>query len=71
MDLEFDPLFWMCWGEFLLINKNVSTPAFNTSRIHPNSKKRDRNISTSKGVTFLYIGTYMSLDICILRKIIT
>ena len=28
----------------------------NTSRIHPNSKKSDRNLSPSKVVTFLYVG---------------
>ena len=64
MDIDFDPLF-QCWMHvnFNYINKNVYTPILNTSRIHPNSKKRDRNLSPSKVVTFLYVGTwYMSLE---------
>ena len=35
---------------------------FNTSRIHPNSKKRDRDMSPSKDVTFLYVDTCLWID---------
>ena len=31
------------------------------SRIHPNTEIRDQNLSPSNVVTFLYVGTYMSL----------
>ena len=63
MDLDFDPLF-QCWGEFYLYTK-MYTLQLNTSRIHPNSEKRDQNPSLSKVVTFLYVGTYMSLSVYI------
>ena len=32
----------------------------NTSRIHPNSKQRELNLTPSKVVTFLYVGIYAS-----------
>ena len=35
------------------------TLQLNTSRIHPNSKKRDQNISPSNVAAFLYKSTYL------------
>ena len=40
-------------GWILFINKNVNTPAEHFKNIHPNSKKRDRNLSPSKFITKL------------------
>ena len=40
----------------------MCTLQLNTSRIHPISIKRDRNLSPSKVVAFLYIGTCLCLE---------
>ena len=55
MDFDFDP-FLYCWGEFLKCSAGVYTFLF-ISKIHPNTEIRDRNLSASKFVTFLYLGT--------------
>ena len=56
MDLDFDIFFLYCWGEFLKCSAGVHTFLF-ISKIHLNTEKRHRNLSPSKVVTFLYVGT--------------
>ena len=51
---------------FAYKQKSIPTLQLNTSRIHPNSKKRDRNLSPSKIVTFLYVDTrHWSSDVVV------
>ena len=57
MDLDFETLI-LCWGEFHLKAK-MNTLQLNTSKIHPNCKKWDQDLSPSKVVTFLYEFTYL------------
>ena len=45
------------------------TLQLNTSRIHPNSKKRDRNLSPSKVVTFIY--WYAGVSSVLKRTVLT
>ena len=61
MDYDFD-IFFYCWGEFLKCSTRVYTFLF-ISKFHPNTEIIDRNLSPSKGVTFLYVGSYVSLII--------
>ena len=49
------------WGEFLKCSAGVFTFRF-ISKIHPNTKIRDRNLSPSKVVTLLFkVPTYLCL----------
>ena len=52
MDLDF----FYYWGEFLKCLAGVLTFLF-MSKIHPNAEITDRNLSPSRVVTFLYVGT--------------
>ena len=55
--LRFQSLFLLLrWGEFLKYSAGVFTFLL-ISKIHPNTEIRDRNLSPSKVVTFLYVGT--------------
>ena len=65
MDLDFD-LFFDCWGEFLKCSAGVYTFLF-ISKIHPNTEIRDRNLSPSKVVTFLYVGRTSLCYKCLCR----
>ena len=60
MDLEFD-LFFTVDGVDLKRSAGVYTFWF-ISEIHLNTEIRDRNLSPSKAVIFLYLGIYMSLE---------
>ena len=53
--LRFRSLFF-CWGEFLKCSAEGYTFLF-ISKNHPNTEIRDRNLSLSKVVTFLSVGT--------------
>ena len=61
MDLDFD-LFFYYWGEFLKCSARVYTFLF-ISKIHPNTKIRDQNLSSSKVVTFHYVGACLLLKL--------
>ena len=65
--LKIQSLFYWCWGEFLKCSAGVNTFLF-ISKINSNTEIRDRNLSPSKVVTFLYVGTtYMYLSLFLAR----
>ena len=55
MYLDFD-LYFYYWGEFFKSSAEVYTFLFK-NKIHPNTDIRHQNLSPSKVVTFLYVGT--------------
>ena len=60
IDLDFDIFF----TEFLKGSAGVYTFLF-ISKIHPNTEIRDQNLSPSKIVTFLYVGTRHWSDVVV------
>ena len=68
MDLDID-LFFYCWGEFLKCSAGVYAFSF-ISKINPHTEIRDRNLSPSKVVTFLYVGMSVVIHSTLLQTCI-